>query len=211
MEDLRRQKSKLLLKDAFWSVLRDKPYLHITIADIIKEAGVNRKTFYAYYQGVEELMRACLTDLFVQALLPYGNLKENDAESFARAQEKFAEFVQSRRASFTLIFRNHLDGEALRIWKSLYYATNYRLPGGEMQATNPKDPAQDLYYNYSTYASWGNFLWIYDHAELPVETLVQETLAVFRLYMADCDKLLNTTGSIRGTEQGRAESGRMAI
>lgn len=191
MEDLRRQKSRIMLRDAFWKVLKGKPYHNITIADVIKEARVNRKTFYAYYSDVEDLMKSCLKDLFEQALMPFASLRDDDLGCFARSTAWFTKYVLEHHATFQLIFQNHLDGYARQIWKSLYYTSQVNFPGAQMHATNPEDPVQDLYYNYSTYASWGNLLWICDHPDLPLETLVNATFVVFRQYMSDCEAMMN--------------------
>ena len=41
---------------AFFSLLRQKEFGKITVSDIAREAGINRKTFYAYYTNLDELL-----------------------------------------------------------------------------------------------------------------------------------------------------------
>ena len=43
---------------AFFSLLRQKEFGKITVSDIAREAGINRKTFYAYYTDLDELWPA---------------------------------------------------------------------------------------------------------------------------------------------------------
>jgi AcrR family transcriptional regulator len=41
---------------AFLTLLRQKEFGKITVSDIAREAGINRKTFYAYYNDLDELL-----------------------------------------------------------------------------------------------------------------------------------------------------------
>ncbi len=41
---------------AFFTLLRQKEFGKITVSDIAREAGINRKTFYAYYNDLDELL-----------------------------------------------------------------------------------------------------------------------------------------------------------
>ena len=39
-------RAKDAIKDAFWSLLNEKPYSSITVKDIVSRCQVNRNTFY---------------------------------------------------------------------------------------------------------------------------------------------------------------------
>lgn len=54
--DRRSQRTKRLLAEAFTSLLREKAYDQIGVADIIERADVGRSTFYAHYQDKEDLL-----------------------------------------------------------------------------------------------------------------------------------------------------------
>lgn len=41
---------------AFFTLLQQKEFGKITVSDIAREAGINRKTFYAYYNDLDELL-----------------------------------------------------------------------------------------------------------------------------------------------------------
>lgn len=43
------------LEDAFWRLLVDRDYQRITVSDLVREAGVNRNTFYYHFSGLPEL------------------------------------------------------------------------------------------------------------------------------------------------------------
>ena len=53
--DRRKQRSRNLIKDAFLSLLMDKPFHDITIQEIADAADVGRATFYLHYRSKEEL------------------------------------------------------------------------------------------------------------------------------------------------------------
>ena len=61
-EDLRIVKTKAAIREAFSSLLKQMDYSKITVTAIAKEARINRKTFYAHYTSVEELLEAIARD-----------------------------------------------------------------------------------------------------------------------------------------------------
>ena len=62
-QDKRVIRSKKAIREAFFAELQKKDYGKITITDIANEAGINRKTFYTYYDGVEDLLEEIETEL----------------------------------------------------------------------------------------------------------------------------------------------------
>lgn len=57
------QRSVKLLEEAFTSLLTTKPYDKITVSDITRKADLNRGTFYAHFQSVDDLMRQTMNDI----------------------------------------------------------------------------------------------------------------------------------------------------
>ena len=55
------------IMDSFLRLLERKPFGKITVRDIVEECGVNRTTFYYYYQDIY----AIVEDLVASALSPY--------------------------------------------------------------------------------------------------------------------------------------------
>ena len=49
---------KHLIRQAFVQLMSKKPYLDITVTDIVKEAGVARASFYRNYHSISEIGRA---------------------------------------------------------------------------------------------------------------------------------------------------------
>lgn len=45
--------------NAFLSLCKTKPYYRIKVSEIVKEAGINRTTFYRHYTGMPDLILSC--------------------------------------------------------------------------------------------------------------------------------------------------------
>ena len=174
MEDLRKIKSKELLKDAFWRVLASKKYAQIFIKDIVDEAGINRKTFTAHYDSVDALMRESVEELIQKLLLHFDPEHKNRITDFSYATYEYTRFALDNREQLQLVFSNQLDSIALHVWKKFLIA-------GDTD-TSENALRNDLYINYSMYCCWGNLLWVLEHADLPLNTLVNEALDVYQTF-----------------------------
>jgi AcrR family transcriptional regulator len=65
--DPRVRRTRALLQDALRSLLREKRFANISVAEIAERATVNRNTFYAHYQDKFELLESILrADLLAQ-------------------------------------------------------------------------------------------------------------------------------------------------
>lgn len=175
MEDLRKIKSKELLKDAFWRVLASKKYAQIFIKDIVEEAGINRKTFTAHYDSVDALMRDCVEELIQKLLLHFDPEHQNAIVDFSYSTQEYTRFALDNREHLQLVFSNQLDSIALHVWKKHLVTANPHSLESSLR--------NDLYLNYSMYCCWGNLLWVLEHADLPLDTLVSEALDVYRIFL----------------------------
>lgn len=52
--------AKERLENAFWELLADREYRKITVTDIVREAQVNRNSFYYHFGGLAELADAAI-------------------------------------------------------------------------------------------------------------------------------------------------------
>ncbi|NME34562.1 TetR/AcrR family transcriptional regulator [Lactobacillus sp. MRS-253-APC-2B] len=66
-EDLRIQKSKQAIKNAFLSLLAEKGFEKITIKDICTQVMIGKSTFYYHYEDKYDLAR----QLAIQSLKNY--------------------------------------------------------------------------------------------------------------------------------------------
>lgn len=56
------RRSIRLLKDAFVQLLAEKPYEQISVSDVTRQADLNRGTFYAHFNNMDDLLRSVLED-----------------------------------------------------------------------------------------------------------------------------------------------------
>ena len=77
--------TKQAIMDAFLWLLRKKPFRKVTVRDIVEACGVNRTTFYYYYQDIY----AIVEDLVSATLSPYAAALggEGDAAALRDASE----------------------------------------------------------------------------------------------------------------------------
>lgn len=64
------------IMDSFLRLLLKKPFRKVTVRDIVEECGVNRTTFYYYYQDIY----AIVEDLLTATLTPYAASLLGEAE-----------------------------------------------------------------------------------------------------------------------------------
>lgn len=57
------RRSVRLLKAAFLRLLAEEPYDLITVSDVTREADLNRGTFYAHFDNIDELLRSTMSDV----------------------------------------------------------------------------------------------------------------------------------------------------
>ena len=54
--------TKKAIRDSFVKLLNEKPLSQITVRDIVEDCGVNRNTFYYYYQDLPQLMESIVNE-----------------------------------------------------------------------------------------------------------------------------------------------------
>lgn len=110
--DKRIQRSKSALKQSFLSLLYIKPFDHITISEIVREANYNRGTFYANFKSKEillnEVIQDVLNEMIRQIRLPYQasttvNLKEMKTEEIT-----LFHYFQENEKLFKLLLSDHI-------------------------------------------------------------------------------------------------------
>ena len=85
------------ITDAFLRLLTRKPFGKVTVRDIVEECGVNRTTFYYYYQDIY----AIVEDLFAITLTAYADVLRGAADDESlRDTTQFVEM--NRRALLSL-------------------------------------------------------------------------------------------------------------
>ena len=84
--DQRTKLTKMLIRKAFTSLLKQKPIQNISIKELCAEAGINRGTFYLHYADIYDLLEQMEADMmadFQKALQP---LLEGDEKEVTPAK-----------------------------------------------------------------------------------------------------------------------------
>lgn len=103
---------KKIIMDAFWALLEEKPYNKITVKLIVERCGVNRNTFYYYFQDIPALAEEILNnqiDLLIEKRCRVGSLEEciSLLVNFFADNKRIA--VHLYRALPRDVFISHLD------------------------------------------------------------------------------------------------------
>jgi AcrR family transcriptional regulator len=61
--DRRILRTRQMIQDSFMELMSEKEYESITVTDISARADINRKTFYAHYESVEQLLKQIIFDM----------------------------------------------------------------------------------------------------------------------------------------------------
>lgn len=116
---------KKMIMDSFWELLEEKPFNKITVKLIVERCGVNRNTFYYYFQDIPAVAEEILNDqidLLICRRCRIGSLKEciSLLVNFFVENEKIA--VHLYRGLPRDIFIKHLDQLLYRL-VNLYIET----------------------------------------------------------------------------------------
>lgn len=84
-EDLRVQRTINNIYEAFESLICEKPYNKITVTELSRRAQINKKTFYRYYETLDDLLAE------LQARYEQGYLEETKDFRYPRDLEKSVE------------------------------------------------------------------------------------------------------------------------
>ena len=77
--------AKERLENAFWELLADRDYRKITVTDVVREAGVNRNSFYYHFSSLPELADSAILHQVESSPIqhrpdPNGNAEEQWSE-----------------------------------------------------------------------------------------------------------------------------------
>lgn len=69
MGNRRSERTREKLKDALLELMGEKPCSQVCVAELCRQAGVSRSTFYAHYDGVHSVLQELMSD-FSSAVMP---------------------------------------------------------------------------------------------------------------------------------------------
>ena len=72
--------AKERLENAFWELLADRDYRKITVTDVVREAGVNRNSFYYHFSSLPELADSAILHQVESSTVQHRPDPNGDAE-----------------------------------------------------------------------------------------------------------------------------------
>jgi AcrR family transcriptional regulator len=148
--DPRARRSKQALESALLELVARRDLAQISIADITKQAGVSRSTFYEHYADVHDLAASACTVVFDELVAGAPMMDPGIVESDAPEDNPLVP-VFSHFARHAQLYRSLLgpDGSARVINHLLHRTmirayTNRRL-AGDARVTTPRDPGEVPY------------------------------------------------------------------
>ncbi len=134
-------RARQAITDAFFTVLKEKHFSHITITDIITQAGVARSTYYHNFYNKEEIINAYMNSIY-KKLLVSENIKNDkslpqmiNSEKLFRGIETSFSLLLKDRERILLIYNNGfgnmiqkmLNQHAQKIFANLAQKDHYRI------------------------------------------------------------------------------------
>ncbi len=131
-EDLRVRRTKKLLSNALFELIRKKPFEKITVCDICEEAMVHRATFYSHYSDKDELLVHSIDEHLPMSAADTGAEGATDSRAIV---ENIINYVAENKDIYTSIFkRNGAYSVSDRIQKmfsnKLLHLVNERIRNG---------------------------------------------------------------------------------
>ena len=103
-----------LISDSLTALMLEKNYSEITVSTLCAHAGIPRRTFYYYFESIEEvldhLLEVLLNECNLETMFFPGSEKEKLEEGFARF---FRYWQQVRRRELEALLRNDMGPELI--------------------------------------------------------------------------------------------------
>ncbi len=114
--DRRVSRTKNSIRNAYTKLLTEKNFRSITVTDIAKAADVNRKTFYNYYECIDDIMKEIIDNILTRL---FGNNLENlNWETFLNHPEllfkRLNALIEEDFSFYTILFKLEEPGNLLQ-------------------------------------------------------------------------------------------------
>lgn len=98
----RSTKTRKLLQEGLVKAMLEKNHHDINVSDIVKQAGLNRTTFYCHYNNIDELYKEITNELDKKAL--------ESITSKELGIEEFLKYVKANKNTYKALLLNPNDG-----------------------------------------------------------------------------------------------------
>lgn len=119
--DRRPTKTKIALREAFLSLLKNKNINQITVAEISRKANLGRGTFYLHYKDVFDLYYQIENELYNELEKLFDNAyPSSDSANLMNLTNTLTEYIDSNREIFLLLIKPEDNGKTLHKFRSLF-------------------------------------------------------------------------------------------
>ena len=117
MEDLRVQRTYLLLKNALLELLAKKSFDEIKVNDICNLAMIHRTIFYSHFQDKYDLLEYCVKNI-EQELTEKINTTQysNSKEFYTNLVMSLLEYISENKKMFKSVLKNNFDNSVNKIF-----------------------------------------------------------------------------------------------
>ena len=130
-EDRRTRYSKRVIREALYSLMREKPLNKITVTEICRLADVNRSTFYAYYTDIDQLHTSIIKSFYamqrayMNAVLKYledkGDITALPVADFRVIALMYLEQVRDNKDLYKFIFNGNSMPQIMSSFYSVFF------------------------------------------------------------------------------------------
>lgn len=110
--------TKRMLKESILKILKEKELDSISVAELCREAGVNRATFYRHYEIPKDVVIEIQRDLYKE-LKQQINIPKSP-EDIHTVIEKLCLFFNERRELIRIFIRNNSDVDIINFMNEIY-------------------------------------------------------------------------------------------
>jgi len=107
-------RSKELIKDAYFNLIREKSVDKITVTDIVNTAKINRGTFYAHYSDIYDLSDSIENEFICDLKQALELLKENNEFSTLSVLLKISEFLKKDEQLYRDLIKSNVSRQLIK-------------------------------------------------------------------------------------------------
>lgn len=98
-EDKRIRRTKKLLRQALTRLMKEKDFGSITVTDVVREADINRGTFYAHYRDVYDLRERIEADMIADFRSMIAGLRPGGPEALQQVLSRAVDYLEGTARS----------------------------------------------------------------------------------------------------------------
>lgn len=111
VEDKRIRRTKKLLRQALTRLMRQKDFQSITVTDVVREADINRGTFYAHYRDVYDLRDKIEAEMIADFRGMIATIRPSETATLRPVLGRLMDYLEENREIVTALIKvNAPDG-----------------------------------------------------------------------------------------------------